>query len=278
MDFVYKGTKIVGNKLFSTPIVLSMNSNERFYCELKNVLKIRRVENNSFIRIGRMGDGGYIMVDEFDIGRGGVAYSFGISNEISWDADMAKRGYDVFMYDMTIEKLPYENEKFHFFKEGIGGVKDEAKSLDTLDNFIARNGHQNNSNMILKMDVEGAEWNFLETVSAGTMRKFEQIVFEFHDLTSPKTFAAMERIINLIDKINVTHTLVHLHGNNNKHFINIENIGIVPDVLELSYLRTEHHKFHDDREIFLPSRLDIPNDQSMPDIPLGYWNKFRRFF
>lgn len=277
MNFVYKGTKLVGNRLFFAPIVLSVNSNERFYCELKNVLKIRRVKNNSFIRIGRMGDGGYIMIDNFSKG-GAVAYSFGISTEVSWDADMAKRGYDVFMYDMTIDKLPYENEKFHFFKEGIGGVKDETKLLDTLDNFIARNGHKNNSDMILKMDVEGAEWNFLETVSSETLNKFDQIVFEFHDLTVPKTSAEMERTINLIDKINATHTLVHLHGNNYRQFINVEDIGVIPDVLELSYLRTENYKFHDDKEIFLPSRFDIPNDSSMPDVPLGYWNNFKRSF
>lgn len=56
---------------------------------------------------------------------GGVAYSFGIANEVSWDVAMSQIDYEIFMYDMTIDGLPEENPKFHFFKEGIGGVKDE---------------------------------------------------------------------------------------------------------------------------------------------------------
>ena len=213
------------------------------------------------------------MVDDFRKG-GGIAYSFGISTEISWDFAMSQRGYDIFMYDMTIDGLPLESEVFHFFKEGIGGRKDVEKSLDTLENFINRNGHENNHDMILKMDVEGAEWDFLENVSSSTLNQFEQLVFEFHDLTSPKTFEEMDRTLNLIDKINLTHTLVHLHGNNCGHYINVENIGVIPDVLELTYLRTENHKFHDDKEIFLPTHLDTPNNFQVADIPLGYWNKF----
>ena len=275
MDFIYRGAKIVGNKLLLMHQRLSLNANEKFYCALKSVLKIRRVENIPFVRIGKVGDGGYIMIDNFSQ-RGGVAYSFGISNEISWDADMAKRGYDIFMYDMTIDKLPHENEKFHFFKEGIGGVKDESKLLDTLENFIARNGHENNSNMILKMDVEGAEWNFLETVSSETLSKFDQIVFEFHGLIAPKTAEEMERTINLIEKINATHTLVHIHGNNAGNYIHVDNVGNISDLFELTYLRTENYKFRDDKEIFLPRRLDTPNIKDLPDIPLGYWNKFKR--
>lgn len=187
---------------------------------------------------------------------------------------MSQRDYDIFMYDMTIDGLPMENEKFHFFKEGIGGTTDKEKSLDTLENFIKRNGHENNSNMILKMDVEGAEWDFLENVSSSTLNQFDQLLFEFHDLTRYKTDKEMIRTISLINKINLTHTLVHLHGNNFGHYINSGNFGVIPDVLELTYLRTANHQFHDDKKIFLPTKLDCPNGHRLPDIPLGYWNKF----
>ena len=188
---------------------------------------------------------------------------------------MSKMNYDVFMYDMTINGLPLESPKFHFFKKGIGGRTDAEKSLDTLENFIKRNGHENHNEMILKMDVEGAEWDFLETVPLATLNQFDQIVFEFHDLTEPKTLAEMGRILKLIHKINSTHSLVHLHGNNYRHYVYVEDVGVIPNVLELTYLRRENHKFLDDEEIFLPRRLDFPNCPYLPDIPLGYWNKFQ---
>ncbi len=47
------------------------NADENYYRELKNLLKIRRVKNSSFIRIGRENDGGYIMLDDFQ-NMGGV--------------------------------------------------------------------------------------------------------------------------------------------------------------------------------------------------------------
>ena len=48
-------------------------------------------------------DGGYILLDDFH--EGSIAYSFGISTDVTWDKEMASRGYDVFMYDHTIDKL-----------------------------------------------------------------------------------------------------------------------------------------------------------------------------
>ena len=44
--------------------------------------------NGTKIRLGRANDGGYICVDEAIV-RGGVAYSFGISDDVSWDLDVS---------------------------------------------------------------------------------------------------------------------------------------------------------------------------------------------
>ena len=150
-----------------------------YFQTLVKTLKIMHPQNHELIRIGAEYDGGYVLIDNFY--SNGIAYSFGIRDEISWDNEIADCGYQVFMYDMTIEDIPYHRPEFHFFREGIGGTKDPIQKLDTLENFIARNGHQNSRNMILKMDVEGAEWDFLETVKSETLAQFDQIVLEFHD-------------------------------------------------------------------------------------------------
>lgn len=187
---------------------------------------------------------------------------------------MVKRGFDIFMYDMTIDKLPLENEHFHFFKEGIGGVRDSAKMLDTLENFIKRNGHSDKSNMILKMDVEGAEWGFLQTVPIDILTKFDQMVFEFHNFIQPKNFLDMAFTVELLKKINITHTLVHVHANNNASYLQMEGMGIFPNLLELTYLRNDKYNFVEDENIFLPKDFDQPCIPMYPEIKLGYWNKF----
>jgi hypothetical protein len=53
------------------------------------------------IRLGRNGDGGYVLLDDFT----GVsaALSFGIARECSWDSAMAQRGIDVYQYDHTVD-------------------------------------------------------------------------------------------------------------------------------------------------------------------------------
>lgn len=211
------------------------------------------------------------MIDNFQKS-GGIAYSFGINDDVSWDSDMAARGYDVFMYDPTIDSLPQENERFHFFKEGIAGEEIKAKSLNTLEHFVRRNGHADKDNMILKMDVEGAEWGFLSTVSPSLLNKFDQMVFEFHFLTKSKNLYEMGAIISFLQKINLTHSPVHLHGNNHGTFLKLGDF-ICPDVLELTYVKNSNYRLTDDENISLPIPFDAPNNPRVSDVPLGFWNK-----
>lgn len=141
---------------------IELNTTPEYYEHLRLLLTIKKVVGKNFLRIGNPHDGGYILVDNFHTADAKIAYSFGIAEDVSWDSDMSRRGYDVFMYDPTIDARPQENDKFHFFKEGIGGEEDTEKSLNTLEHFMKVNGHNNKDNMILKMDVEGAEWDFFK--------------------------------------------------------------------------------------------------------------------
>ena len=255
--------------------LLKFNTTLEYYKRVRSYLKIKKVVGKNFVRIGKVNDGGYVMVDNFQSNSvgGGVAYSFGISNDVSWDWHMAQRGYEIFMYDMTIDGLPQENEHFHFFKEGIAGTEIKERNLNTLSNFIKRNGHEDKTNMILKMDVEGAEWGFLSTVSHEILSQFDQIVFEFHDMIMPKTQSEMIDTLACIRKINQTHSLVHLHANNCNSFLILDDKILVPNVLELTYVKTSNYELGDDENIFLPISLDQPNQPLRQDIPLGFWNK-----
>ena len=46
--------------------------------------------------------------------------------------ELADRGIDVFMYDHTIDSLPYENNHFHWKKIGICGKSSSENNLKTL--------------------------------------------------------------------------------------------------------------------------------------------------
>ncbi|MBR2518328.1 MAG: FkbM family methyltransferase [Selenomonadaceae bacterium] len=255
---------------FDKSCLRKINVNFEFYERLRSLLKIKRVVGKNFVRVGKHNDGGYIMVDNF---KGGAAYSFGINDDVSWDKDIAQRGYDVFMYDPTIDALPEENSRFHFFREGIAGVELKDKNLNTLENFIRRNGHENINNMILKMDVEGAEWSFLSTVSPETLSMFDQIVFEFHFLIEPKNQSEMNATLACVKKLNQTHSLIHLHANNNGSLLILDDKILIPNVLELTYVKTANYELTEDEDIYLPIDEDESNQPKEHEFPLGYWNK-----
>jgi hypothetical protein len=138
------------------------NNDKRFYRGIENCLLYdpdsqfciyhllvpRKVIGKERILIGGKKDGSYVILDDFkDIK---VAYSFGIRVEIQFDKYLADRGIDVYMYDHTINSLPYNNTKFHWKKIGIAGKNKNNKSLKSLEELIIENGHLLEENMILK--------------------------------------------------------------------------------------------------------------------------------
>ena len=98
-----------------------------YYRELHSLLHIAKVEGFDLVRTGKHNDGGYIMLDDFHAEN--IAYSFGICDDVSWDKDMASRGYDFFMYDHTIDRLPEENPRFHWSKLGIADGRTQDDRL-----------------------------------------------------------------------------------------------------------------------------------------------------
>ena len=258
----------ISKPLGDVVIETSFNINIDYLRELSRALRLKKVHGFEFVRSGRDEDGGYLLLNNFK--PNGIAYSFGINIDVSWDEDIANRGYQIFMYDMTIDDLPKHRPEFHFFKEGIGREKDLEKYLDTLEHFLERNGHQNRRNMILKMDVEGAEYDFLETVKSETLAQFDQIILEFHGLIRLSTLELIGKIISRLKKLNQTHQVIHIHGHNGDAAMKYEGM-IFPNELEVTYANRSNYEF-EDAKIILPHPLDKPNGSSIPEYILGNWN------
>lgn len=223
--------------------------------------------NPKYIRVGKNHDGGYIMLYDFDGVRN--VYSGGINNDVSWDEGMISftgGAADVFMYDHTIDALPKTHPKFHWSKTGLTGIYDPARpELETLPRLIDKNGHLDDHNMILKMDIEGAEYGIFEHIDDITIKRFKQIVLEFHGLLN----GGLENAIGLaLDKLNATHQLVHIHANNHSGYV-IRSGLVLPDVVEAVYLRRSDYQFVKSQRFF-PTSLDMPNHPGRPDINLGY--------
>lgn len=215
------------------------------------------------IRVGKSNDGGYIMFEP--LSREKIAYSIGISDDVSWDLDMAVRGYQIFQYDHTIDALPEENVNFHWKKIGLG--KNDHDDIRSLESILSENGHQGISGMVLKMDIEGAEWEVINSCPEELFKMFDQIVFELHDLANTRK---REEVLSALRILNKTHFVAHVHGNN---FSATQFCGdqILPNILEITFLSREAYCIDSKSKEYLPLSIDAPNRADAPDIQLGRW-------
>ena len=102
-----------------------LNDPDSQFC-IYHLISPKNVFGKKRILIGEKRDGCYVLLDDFkDIK---IAYSFGISRMIQFDKNLADRGIDVYMYDHTINSLPYNNSKFHWKKIGISGKNQKIKN------------------------------------------------------------------------------------------------------------------------------------------------------
>lgn len=241
-----------------------------FMVRIKKLFQMMRLkEAVSFCRVGRANDGGYVMLDDFEGKQ--IAYSFGIADDVSWDLDMAKRGLDIYMYDHTISQLPEMHPKFHYFQIGLGNENElDDPHKKTLAQLMKENKHMDEYGMVLKIDIEGAEWGFLQTVDEEILQHFSQIVFEFHDVIVPENESNIQKALK---KLNRTHQLVHVHANNYGSYLLLGGT-MLPELIEATYvLRTEHEFCSiDENECILPSKYDETNCTYFADIFLGAWN------
>ena len=132
------------------------------------------------IRMGDFGDGGYLLPDDL---RGIAAcYSPGVSEQASFEMDMAKRGISSFMADASVERPPLNVPGAEFVRKFLGD-KDEGEVM-TLASWVAATDPDPGSDLLLQMDIEGAEYATLSAAPRDLLRRFRMIVIEWHHLPS----------------------------------------------------------------------------------------------
>ncbi len=208
------------------------------------------------IRIGRDGDGGYVVANIPNV-KYNLLLAGGINDDTSFEEDFIQK-FDskVYAYDGTIDKLPKDNDRIIFIKKNIG--KENSDTVTNLHDII-----NSNSNIFVKMDIEGGEVEWIESLSSAQINKFEQIVIEFHN-----PFSNVEN--DMLEKINKTHYLVHFHVNNCgglREYLNQK----MANVFECTYVNKKYFKtppqLNKDK---MPGSLDMTNCPGGEDFTMNY--------
>lgn len=252
-----------------------MNNNKNEINEFDYTsLLIYKVPNN-LIRVGPKQDGGYVIVDEliYDL-----FLTCGIANDIRFEESFLDlhSGIDCFAFDGTINTFPKHRNNMIWFNKNIGHVNNGK--ITNLKEYM-----KDNSNIFLKMDIEGSEFNWIDCMTEDELNKFSQIVMEIHwpfDIYRS----------DMLKKLTKTHYAIHIHSNNYcsrdipKHLpsgrsydgtIKINNkilpSIILPEVFEITYVRK--NLFNDSLITKIdfngPTPLDFPNNPYAPEISLS---------
>lgn len=226
-------------------------------------------EGVPFTRVGREKDGGYVMLDDVGPPRVKAAYSFGISNDVSWELDIARRGVDVYLFDHTITRLPENHPRFRYSRLGITGAV-EGPLLRTLPTLLERDGNTGRDDLILKLDVEGCEWDVLTHCPRDVLESFSQIIIEFHGLV-PMTvgrgpFSVLEAALS---HLKASHQCVHVHANNYAPSMVLPGI-VLPSALECTFVsrRAYADRLRPCTRSF-PTQLDHACNIGLPEMILG---------
>ncbi|XVN41881.1 MAG: FkbM family methyltransferase [Rickettsia endosymbiont of Argas persicus] len=218
---------------------------------------------------GGKNDGGYIVpvkaCKEAD-----VLLGYGIAEDTVFEEAFStiynKPSYS---FDCGVKNVIGKNSLFHFIDECIGSDKflwQESSGKITSFSQQIKNLGLENKKLLIKMDIEGAEYDAIE----GMQQYFPYITgmlieIHFHFNKEETTKKALKLLKNLSQHF----VLLHVHGCNfyEGPSINTSNvIGNLPRVIELTYINkslvTNYHLSKDQSH---PTPLDSPDNPLKPD-------------
>jgi len=247
-------------------VMSSRSVTPQYQAEILKVVRLlepRRAAGHEKIRMGGANDGGYVQIDDY--ANISAAISFGIANDDAWDLTVAQMGIPVHQFDHTIAQPPSTHPLLHFNCKKAAPVA--SADAVTIPDLVAAYSKLDEPDLVLKMDIEGAEWDVLDHSSSVSLSRFSQIICEFHGLARLYEGPFHARALRVFQKLAQDFAVIHVHANNNGDLCNLANIA-VPSTLEISFANRKRYSFTATDETF-PTPLDAPNNPGSPEIMLG---------
>jgi len=161
-------------------------------------------------RFGEANDGGYLLCANLlnDVQSG---YSYGISGYDGWGCHISRQlKVTVHEYDcFNLQQPVCDGGALVFHPECVAGRRStdsDGRLFDTPASQVGRNG-DTGRHLVVKMDVEGAEWDTFQTMSESVLDQIDQLAVEFHGANGPQ-------FREVIEKLKQKFYIVNLHFNN----------------------------------------------------------------
>lgn len=215
------------------------------------------------------GDGGYVLGD-FRMDNLSIL-SYGVGNDpLGLGFEQSFEDAEIHCYDGSCDGLPTEIDGVTFVQENLNptNFKNHVKRLNK------------NTNKILKMDIEGCEYDWLTNENLEIcFENFDQIAIEVHGLIEevPEGWIIEKQAMEakkdtdkkkrFFNKLNDRFYLFHIHGNNHApRYVDF------PDSLELTYINKKLVRREGVNKTRCPDlSVDEPNWDGREDFVLDFW-------
>lgn len=232
--------------------------------DLKELIGMLRPVNTKFelVRIGGDNDGGYLLPNDLD---GVVAcYSPGVGDTSSFEQDLFEN-YRIgsHLADYSVDGPKGNSLAFLSFTKKFLGCYNNSIYM-TIDEWMAESkGVGDKGDLVLQMDIEGAEIETLFSISEESLKRFRIIALELHNIESWAHPGYFKLIRTLFEKLLQSFYVVHIHPNNSGGIANVSGIHL-PRLVEITLLRKDRSDSlgYVDK---LPHKLDRPNVPELKD-------------
>jgi Methyltransferase FkbM domain len=217
-------------------------------------------------RFGEAHDGGYLMCGNL-LGNIRSGYSYGIAGYDKWGCDIStKFKLTVHQYDcfnLARPSCPLGRTSFH--EECVGDASEmvQGRRFDTITNQLARNG-DGADRIVLKIDVEGAEWDSFLSISDQTLERIDQMAVEFHWLQDKDAnWVHDDKYVRVVRRLKQHFEIAHLHFNNASCAVGLDPFPTW--AYEVSFVNKQLAVVDSSREVVGLHRLDAPNNPALAD-------------
>ena len=235
----------------------SQEARDTLFAELQPV----KLANCELARYGEAHDGGYLVCRNL-LTEVRAAYSYGISGYDGWGCQVSSElrvpvhQYDCF--DTRQPSCPRGQTIFH--PECVGSSPNTdagGRVFDSIQNQISTNGDAD-KHVIVKMDVEGAEWDALLKTPDSVFDKIDQLILEFHGVDKN-----IERSQQVVLKLKEFFHVAHLHINNYSCQWGLQPFG--GWAYEVTLVSKRLANVDPTAKVRLPNPLDAPNNPRAAD-------------
>jgi hypothetical protein len=243
---------------------------------------------NDLFRIGSSSDGGYAITTKA-LSNADYFLSLGLGENWSFECAISETKPEAFIdiYDHTVSLKFFVGKSFKglikliLFKDSFANFASRFLRLVNYFRFWLHSSNHHHhkiqinrqtfeeilssyrveSRIGLKIDIEGSEWEILETISRNRLM-FEYILIEIHDFENHES-----ELREFLHSLETEFVNAHLHANN------FEPLGVngFPRVFELTLLKRSNVQISSQSRRQLPvSGIDVPNAKNRPDFQIDF--------